>query len=86
MSSAGYSGTPLPRKLGIREGSRVLLVSAPEGFAAVLGELPGGDVVRELGLAAGLVDDKVCAIDAAWSALRFARRLRDRPSRSGVSG
>jgi hypothetical protein len=52
----------------------------------VLGELPGGDVVRELGLAAGLVDDKVCAIDAAWSALRFARRLRDRPSRSGVSG
>jgi hypothetical protein len=33
-----YSGTPLPRKLGIREGSRVLVVNPPEGFA--LGPLP----------------------------------------------
>lgn len=35
-----YSGTPLPKKLGIREGSRVLLVAAPRGFA--LGDLPSG--------------------------------------------
>ena len=35
-----YSGTPLPRKLGIREGSRVLLVSPPPGFT--LGPLPPG--------------------------------------------
>ena len=42
MSTAGYSGTPLPRKLGIREGGRVLLVGAPDGFADVLGELPPG--------------------------------------------
>jgi hypothetical protein len=35
-----YSGTPLPKKLGIREGSRVLLVGAPDGFA--LEPLPGG--------------------------------------------
>ncbi len=37
-------------------------------------------VVRELGLDAGLVDNKVCAIDATWSGLRFVYRLRDRPS------
>ena len=31
-------------------------------------------VVREIGLASGLVDNKVCAVDATWSALRFVRR------------
>ena len=140
MSSAGYSGTPLPRKLGIREGSRLLLVDPPADFAATLGELPPGvelleagagavdvailfalgaatvrarfadlaaslepagglwiawpkrssgvateldeNVVREIGLADGLVDNKVCAIDATWSGLRFVWRLRDRPPRS----
>ena len=39
-------------------------------------------VVRELGLGAGLVDNKVCAIDAVWSGLRFVYRLRDRSSSS----
>ena len=143
MSAAGYSGTPLPRKLGIREGSRVLLVGAPAGFTDALGDLPGGvelaaageldvvvlfapdaaalraqfgglvtglasagglwvawpkrssgvatdldeNVVRAVGLASGLVDNKVCAIDATWSGLRFVRRLRDRPpSGRGLSG
>ena len=137
MSTAGYSGTPLPRKLGMRDGSRVLLVGAPAGFAATLGEMPPGvefltagakdldvvvvfvldleslrahfatlaaalqpagglwvawpkrssgvatelteNVVREFGLEQGLVDNKVCAIDATWSGLRFVWRLRDRP-------
>jgi hypothetical protein len=140
VSSAGYSGTPLPRKLGIRESSRLLLVDAPADFAATLGDLPPGvelveagagavdvailfavgaatvrarfadlaaslepagglwiawpkrssgvateldeNVVREIGLADGLVDNKVCAIDATWSGLRFVWRLRDRPPRS----
>jgi hypothetical protein len=36
------------------------------------------NAVRELGLAAGLVDNKVCAIDQTWSGLRFVYRLRDR--------
>ncbi len=36
------------------------------------------DVVRRLGLASGLVDNKVCAIDHTWSGLRFVFRLRDR--------
>jgi len=39
---AGYSGTPLPKKLCIREGARVALVGAPQGFESVLGELPAG--------------------------------------------
>ena len=41
--SAGYSGTPLPRKLGIKPGHRVLALGAPDGFAdGTLGELPDG--------------------------------------------
>ena len=140
MSTAGYSGTPLPRKLGIGADSRLLLVGAPPGFGALLGDLPPGvelaepgaqdvdvvvlfapdsaslrahfspladslqpagglwvawpkrssgvetdlgeNAIRELGLAEGLVDNKVCAIDATWSGLRFVRRLRDRPGRT----
>ena len=38
------------------------------------------NLVREIGLAEGLVDNKVCAIDATWSGLRFVWRLRDRPA------
>ena len=45
-TSSGYSGTPLPKKLGIREGSRVAVVSAPDGFDDVLGALPTGAEVR----------------------------------------
>ena len=128
---AGYSGTPLPRKLGIKPGYAVALVGAPEGFERTLEEMPpdvtlrrraqgrcdlivwfvgarrdlerhtarygakagaGGlwicwpkkasgvvsdlseRVVREAGLARGLVDYKVAAIDQTWSGLRFARR------------
>jgi hypothetical protein len=132
--TSGYSGTPLPKKLGIKPGARVAAVGpVPESFEAALGDvevrrrlrgradvivaffadrgalerrLPalrdalepagglwiawpkrssgvdtdlGEGVVRELGLAAGLVDNKVCAIDEIWSGLRFVYRLRDRP-------
>ncbi len=41
---AGYSGTPLPQKLGIKEGHRVALVGAPAGFD--LGALPAGAAVQ----------------------------------------
>lgn len=126
------SGTPLPRKLGVRAGATVALVGAPAGFEGELGPLPDGartrrslgrspelvlwfarraaplaerigkvaeglasggqlwiawpkkasgqatdltrEIVREVGLAAGLVDTKVCSIDATWSGLRFSRR------------
>jgi hypothetical protein len=132
MATAGYSGTPLPKKLGIKEGTRLAAVHAPDGFDAALGELPaeverssrltGGadvvvafytsrkalaaewpkltaaaapngtiwvawpkkaskmpsditeDVLRELLLPSGWVDNKVCAIDDTWSGLRFALR------------
>jgi Protein of unknown function (DUF3052) len=138
--AAGYSGTPLTRKLGIRPGARVVLSGAPPGAEALLDGLPDGvrlarrlagavdvivlfadrradlarrlpvaqaamrpdgglwvawpkrasgvptditeDVVREMGLAAGLVDNKVCAIDATWSGLRLVVRVRDRPART----
>jgi hypothetical protein len=137
-ASAGYSGTPLPRKLGIKPEARLGLIRAPDEFDGVLGELPPGVVVRrrlqgsfdvivaffverselerrlpacrdaltpagglwlawpkrssgvatdlgegmvrDLGVAAGLVDNKVCAIDDTWSGLRFVFRLADRPS------
>lgn len=39
------------------------------------------DVVRAIGLQAGMVDVKVCAIDATWSGLKLVRRLADRPKR-----
>jgi hypothetical protein len=45
------------------------------GFKTRLGET----MVRETGLASGLVDVKVCAIDFTWSGLKFVYRLRDRP-------
>ena len=38
--AGGYSGTPLPRKLGIKQGSTVVLVSAPDDFERTLGPLP----------------------------------------------
>ncbi|HUF74886.1 MAG TPA: DUF3052 family protein [Longimicrobiales bacterium] len=136
--SAGYSGTPLARKLGHKEGHRVASLGAPEHFPELLEPLPASvrlrpdlrgrgsfDVlvafvrtpaelrrrfeqarrrleqngglwvswpkqssplatdlresdVRAHGLAAGLVDNKVCAIDEDWSGLRFVVRLRDR--------
>ena len=131
---AGYSGTPLPQKLGIKPGSRLRFVAAPQGFAVALGALPTGvnfvsrgaadvvvfftssraelkkrfravargldpaggvwiawpkkssgvatdldeNAVRDIGLAEGLVDNKVCAIDDTWSGLRFVVRLADR--------
>lgn len=43
---AGYSGTPLPRKLGVKSGATVVLVNAPDEFADTLGELPAGVTLR----------------------------------------
>ena len=132
----GYSGTPLARKLGLTEGSRVALLRAPEGFDEDLAPLPEGvtvlrrlgagldvavlfvterrelerrfpavakaifpvggfwvawpkraskvptdlteDVLREVGLPQGLVDNKVCAVTEIWSGLRFVWRKENR--------
>ena len=43
---AAYAGTPLPKKLGIRAGSVVALINAPDGFEELLGRLPEGTVLR----------------------------------------
>jgi hypothetical protein len=131
---AGYSGTPLVAKLGIKAGAIAQIVSSPADFPQTLGTLPQGvalvsrgsldfgmlfvtrradlvkrfpglrkrltsngmlwiawpkqssgaptdlteNVVREIGLSLGLVDVKVCAVDATWSGLKFVRRLSDR--------
>jgi hypothetical protein len=131
----GYSGTPLPKKLGIKAGFRVWLANAPADvcvelrealaecdmarpgdaldFAMIFtksrmellkefGEMakrlaPAGmlwvswpkkssgvvtdadeNVVRRIGLDAGLVDVKVCAVTEVWSGLKFVRRVKDR--------
>jgi len=136
---AGYSSTPLAKKLGIKEGARIGLVNAPDGFEDYLGELPDKahfvsrltnsldiillfvlteralardfsklskkltsngmiwiawpkkssgvttdlsfENVQRIGLDAGLVDVKICAIDDTWSGLKFVYRLKDRPRR-----
>jgi hypothetical protein len=135
---AGYSGTPLPQKLGIGEGDAVALIGAPEWLEDLLGRVPSmarlqtdldGDalfdvivvfvswraeleaelgrlrdrmapacglwvawpkkaskvptdmsdnVVREVALPTGLVDNKVCAIDETWSGLRLVIRRENR--------
>jgi hypothetical protein len=47
-ATAGYSGTPLPKKLGIRENYRVVLVNAPERFERKLEPLaPGAEFVEQ---------------------------------------
>jgi hypothetical protein len=51
---AGYSGTPLPQKLGVKEGSTLALLGAPEGFAGTMGPLP--ERVRIVTSARGKVD------------------------------
>jgi Protein of unknown function (DUF3052) len=131
----GYSGTPLPKKLGIKAGFRVRLANAPADVRAELREALAGcelvkqgqaldfvmmftksraelaktfppmskllapagmlwvswpkkssgvatdvdeNVVRGIGLDAGLVDVKVCAVTEVWSGLKFVRRVKDR--------
>lgn len=43
---AGYSGSPLPKKLGIKEGVRLALLASPKGFTRALGPLPDGVEIR----------------------------------------
>jgi len=134
---SGYSGTPLAKKLGIKDGFRVALLHVPDEvktelrnalmkcqretvasrdldfivlFAKSLTVLrlellsaakalaPTGmlwiswpkkssgvatditeDVIRQSGLAAGLVDVKVCAVTEVWSGLKFVIPVKNRP-------
>jgi hypothetical protein len=71
---AGYSGTPLPRKLGFAAGTRAAFVNAPPQFAALLGELPdGARVLSRLGRDLDLV---VCFVTSRAELRRRLPRLR----------
>jgi hypothetical protein len=70
---AGYSGTPLPKKLGIAEGARLALLHAPDDFAATLGELPpGATVTARLGKSHDVI---VAFVDARAHLERAAPKL-----------
>lgn len=56
----------------------MLWISWPKKASSIQTDL-GEAIVRETGLAAGLVDVKICAIDDDWSGLKFVYRLKDRP-------
>jgi hypothetical protein len=131
---AGYSGTPLPKKLGIKENFRVVLLDLPADVKSELKSVLAGcqvakdgpvdfaivfvksaselkkqfsrvakllapagmlwiswpkkscgvasdldeNEVRRIGLEAGLVDVKVCAVNEVWSGLKFVIRVKDR--------
>jgi hypothetical protein len=68
----------LPRLKASLDYAGGLWLAWPKRSSGVNTDLGDGPV-RELGLAAGLVDNKVCAIDDTWSGLRFVYRLADRP-------
>ena len=57
----------------------LLWVTWPKKSSGIASDLDE-NIVRGVGLAAGLVDVKVCAVDAIWSGLKFVYRLRDRPA------
>jgi hypothetical protein len=68
----------LPQLRAILDPAGGLWIAWPKRASGVLTDV-SENAVRSLGLAAGLVDNKICAIDETWSGLRFVYRLRDRP-------
>jgi hypothetical protein len=72
-TSAGELERRLPALLRARGEGGVLWLAWPKRGSGVATDLSDG-VVREIGLASGLVDNKVCAIDETWSGLRFVAR------------
>lgn len=67
----------MPRLRDAMNTSGMLWISWPKKAASVPTDLDE-NIVREIGLKAGLVDVKVCAVDATWSGLKFVFRLKDR--------
>ena len=67
---------PLAKKL---DAAGMLWVAWPKKASKLPTDLTE-DVVRQVGLDAGMVDVKVCAVDETWSGLKFVYRLKDRKS------
>ena len=82
MATAGYSGTPLVRKLGYKPGMRVHHVAAPEDFAALVGELPDG--VRVLARPAGDLDLVMLFVTERAQLERRLPRLHAKLSQDGM--
>lgn len=77
-TSATVLAVDLPRLASRLAPAGALWISWPKKAAKVPTDVTDA-VVRRLGLATGLVDVKVCAVDEIWSGLKFVRRLADRP-------
>jgi len=69
---AGYSATPLSKKLGYKAGFRACVKGAPDHYFKIIRPLP--DVIRSVALPLGLVDVKVCTVDDVWSGLKLVIR------------
>jgi hypothetical protein len=74
VSAAGYSGTPLAKKLGFKSGFTAAYIAAPDGFDALLGELPGDVVVRKQ--LRGPLDLVVCFVTARRDLEKRLPKLR----------
>ena len=73
---AGYSGTPLPQKLGIKPGHRVTTIEAPKGYRQLLAPLPEGvSFTKELGADAPFVHFFVKERAVLEKELKRLRRL-----------
>ena len=74
MATAGYSGTPLQKKLGFKPGMTAAFLDAPDGLERLLGELDGVSVKRSL---RGSADIVLCFVIARRDLERRAGRLRE---------
>ena len=81
MAAAGYSATPLPRKLGFKPGMTAVFVDAPEHLGALLGELEGVSVKRSL---RGHADLVMCFVTRRRELERRAARLREAVAPDGM--
>ena len=78
-TNEGVLADRLARGIDLLDADGGLWIGWPKKSSGVATDL-AFDVVQSAGLAAGLVDNKVCAIDETWSGLRFVYRLDDRPA------
>jgi hypothetical protein len=81
VAAAGYSPTPLPRKLGFKSGMTAVYLDAPEHLDELLGELEGVTVKRSL---RGRADLVMCFVTRRRELERRAARLREAVAPDGM--